>query len=149
MKRLALLFFPAALLSGCGIIIEGSPNSGGSGVTVYSLQLGSNYTLGSGITYRGRYYPAGNPVVCNDRPTTLNYSFAYSGDLASWTSQLFGVDSGTASDYKEYYLTNYPPYNGRVTVSNYVVGAGTVPQSTGSGVSAQGITPVPTPQRAG
>ncbi len=137
MKNALLLAVSAVLLSSCNVLLEGN-GPGRSGVRIDALRFDSNFTLGNGVSYGNVYFPRGGPVICDNVTTVLSYGFVYGGDLASWTSTLVGLTTGQESDDQEFYLTNYPPLNGTVTVNNYYVGPRTVPLNLGK-VKAQGI----------
>ena len=127
MKSAWLLAGGTVLLSSCNVLLEGG--SGESDVRIDALRFGSNFTLGNGVSYGNAYFPSGSPIICDNFPTTLNYTFFYSGDLASWTSTLVGLTTGQESDGQRFYLTSYPPLNGSVTVNTYFVGPRSVPLS--------------------
>jgi hypothetical protein len=86
LKKLSMTLLGILLLSACSGVIRFSidveqnlpPN-----FTVSNLQLTSNFTA----TLNGET----QPVICDDRSTTLTYSFNFNGELDSWYSYLQGV----------------------------------------------------------
>lgn len=112
---------------------------GDSGLLVYDLRYESNY--------RDR---DGDSVICDNRLTTLTFSFAYSdfSKLSSWEAQLIGLRTGATSSR----LVQTPGGGGfrrvgnRIVV-NWVLSEGVAPLN----VDPQGIvvTPVPQPRIIG
>lgn len=130
MKRILLLPLAALALTGCVVEFYGGWYGGaryprsysGARLHVDELYFQSNYTLN------------GQPIVCDDRPTSLSYGFHYSGDLSWWRSRLVGKTSGAETGDQIFYNgTPYPGVNygsGQVTVT-YNVPARTAPLAVG------------------
>jgi len=77
MKRSALLLL-AGLLGGC-LIITPTPVPE---LNVLEASYSTNFSAN------------GEPVICDNRATTLSYRFTYEGELESWTSYLQGQTLG-------------------------------------------------------
>lgn len=65
---------------------------------------------------------SGNSYICDDRTTTITYSFSYSGQLDYWSSYLQGINTGNI-----YGRTTFYPSGGS---SNYVQVSFNVPPGT-------------------
>ncbi len=105
----------------------------------------------SDLRYESNFRDAsGRSYICDNKITTLTYSFRYNDftRIARWDSRLVGETTGqtthTLSMSKE--TGGYTNQNNRITV-NWVLSQGTAPLS----VSPQGIvvTPVPQPRQIG
>ena len=83
------------------------------------------------------------PVICNDRPTAVSYSFTYSGDLDTWTSYFEGQNVGRNGE-REFSLTSsaVEVEGNRVTVS-YQLNPGSAPTLTAPDLDTQGIIVTP------
>lgn len=83
-------------------------------------------------------------VICNDRTTTLTYSFTYEDRFTNWTSYLQGVDSGDIRGEVDLNLNDSRvQVNGnRVTVT-YEIQAGAAPTLSEPVLDSQAIVVVP------
>lgn len=135
MKKLLLTPALALALVGC-IPIGTNPSDT---LLISDLRYESNFRDASGRSY-----------ICDNKITTLSYSFRYNdfARIARWDSRLVGETTGqtthTLSMSKD--TGGYSNLNNRITV-NWVLSQGTAPLS----VSPQGIvvTPVPQPRQIG
>lgn len=135
MKRLFLVVALLLALVGC-IPIGTNP---ADALLISDLRYESNFRDASGRSY-----------ICDNKPTTLTYSYRYNdfARIARWDSRLVGEATGqvtnTLSLSKD--TGGYINQNNRITV-NWVLSQGTAPLS----VSPQSIvvTPVPQPRQIG
>ena len=133
MKKLFLLGSFALAMSGCASV---------PGLTLFTttLAITSDYTAditpNDGIVNEV-------PVICDDRTTIVNYSFSYSGDLASWTSELVGRQ-GEIKARRAFTPLDFTPVNGVVSV-DYNIPSGQAPlsQPSNDNLSGQAIIVVP------
>lgn len=135
MKR---LFFALTLLlvfAGC-IPIGTNP---ADTLLISDLRYESNFRDVSGRSY-----------ICDNKPTTLTYSFRYNdfARMARWDSRLVGEATGQATHTLSMNRDSggYTNQNNRITV-NWVLSPGTAPLS----LAPQSIvvTPVPQPRQIG
>ena len=92
--------------------------------------------------YTGVINGVSQDIICFNKPSYVQYSFDFSGDLGSWTSSLEGVTTGDVVNTQNYTVVGNPPVNGTVTAT-YDVKKNAAPLSIGSKLSAQGIIVVP------
>jgi hypothetical protein len=142
MKRLLLLPLAALALSGCVLEITG----GWYGGTVYPPDYSGADLHVYGLSVDSDYHDGGGRIICDDRTTTLSYTFSYTGDLSSWTSSLIGRNTGAVSATRTFYRADYPA-GGTVTVT-YSIPAGTAPLAVDR-VGAQSVIVVPQPTVSG
>jgi len=137
-KQLGLFFALATALSAC-IPVAINQNPPGPTLVISDLRFSSNYRDS-----------AGNSYICDNKFTTLTYSFRFSDFnlLSRWESRLVGETTGqvtnTLSTDKN---SNQYILSGNQATVNWVLGQGVAPLN----VSPQGIvvTPVPQPRIIG
>ncbi|MGK0619088.1 hypothetical protein [Meiothermus cerbereus] len=135
MKLSFLTLALVVALAGC-IPIGTNPSDA---LFISDLRYESNFRDASGRSY-----------ICDNKLTTLSYSFRYNdfARIARWDSRLVGETTGqathTLSMSKD--TGGYSNLNNRISV-NWVLSQGTAPLS----ISPQGIvvTPVPQPRQIG
>lgn len=135
MKRWFLAFVLATALAGC-IPIGTNPSDA---LLISDLRYESNFRDASGRSY-----------ICDNKLTTLTYSFRYNdfARIARWDSRLVGEVTGQATHTLSMNRDSggYTNQNNRIAV-NWVLSQGTAPLS----VAPQSIvvTPVPQPRQIG
>jgi hypothetical protein len=118
MKKLFLgLVFLIPVLSGCFILVD----------VPYQVTI-----VGTPVFGTNHEDSKGNPVICDDKVTTLIYSFRFQGNLTKWRSYLEGATEGIL-DQSDVTLTFnstgviYDPVNKKVDVS-YSIAPGAAPR---------------------
>lgn len=130
MKKNLLIALAAGLmtvLAGCVVVVTGSRLS--------------NFTYASSWIRSD----TSQPVICDNRSTTIEYSFTYTGDLSAWTEQWTGRNDPTFN----FTVTRtsgdsgvFVDINSKTVTVSRTFTPGTSPFGS-SGVSPQAITPVP------
>ncbi len=141
MKRFFLLLL-AGPLSGCLVI---TPEPVIPPVTPISVLE---------ATYRTDVSVNGQPAICDNRTTTLSYTFRYQGELESWTSFLKGVKLGEEKGMRTFTpnVSGVSPYEENGYEVTYTLGANAAPYAAsekGQGSKAIVVVPVPQPQIIG
>ncbi|MBB6097886.1 hypothetical protein HNR42_001309 [Deinobacterium chartae] len=63
-------------------MLSGCSNAGFSGDATLRIEEDS-------LTVSSDHTDGGRPAICNNRPTTLTYRFAFKGNLAGWRAELY------------------------------------------------------------
>ncbi|MDX2004931.1 MAG: hypothetical protein SFU83_06605 [Meiothermus sp.] len=114
-----------------------------------AVQVGNNpetALLIADLRYESNFRDArGRSFICDNKPTTLTYSFIYNefDRIARWDSRLVGERTGQVTNTLSMSRSSgaYTNQNSRITV-RWVLGEQTAPLS----VSPQSITVTPVPQ---
>jgi hypothetical protein len=118
MKKILLaMMLMIPVLSGCLVVIDDIPNSK---VTISNAKMSTNWLN----TATGEY------VICDDRDTTITYSFNFTGNLTTWETYLQGPTEikGRASFTLSSKGVSYDPATRFVEVNAYLIKAGAAPQ---------------------
>jgi hypothetical protein len=148
MKRFAFLAIAglAFVLNGCliEIVDTGLP----SGLTVSNARYETNFSA----TVDGE---PNRSIICDDKVTTLSYSFQYAGNLSSWTSYIKGskgAEVGRQTLDLNSRFVQFDSADRRITVT-YELPAGSAPLITApeDSITSQAITvtPIPDPKVIG
>lgn len=136
MKRLFLLLL-VGLLGGCLVI---APEPIVPPVTPISVLE---------ATYKTDVSVNGQPAICDNRTTTLSYTFRYQGELESWTSFLKGVRLGEEKGARTFTpgVSGVNPYVENGYEVTYTLGANVAPYGAGkTAPNSKAIVVVPVPQ---
>ena len=133
MKRLIALSFLSLALSACFPAVQVG-NNPETALLISDLRYESNFRDANGRSY-----------ICDNKPTTLTYSFRYNDfeRISRWDSRLIGERTGTTTATLSMNKIGgaYANQNGQIRV-NWVLGEQTAPLS----ISPQSIVVTPLPQ---
>lgn len=149
MKTPVLLCAVSLLLASCGNGFDGNALPSTT-LTMRAVQdYQSNYTTAVQYTDKntGTVIPAGSSIICDNRTTTLSFSFTWSGDLRQAGVRFKGLKTKTVSPTYFSNETSKGDYSGSGT-AEVSFGARTAPLSTTDGqwASVQAITVTPVQQ---
>ena len=129
----------AGLLAGCNVIVQPNPVTPTLPLEVLQASYSTNFSA-----------PDGRPAICDNKATTITYTFRYQGQLESWNSYLKGQTLGKVSGAQTFTPTspNVSAYETSGYEVTYTLDPLTAPLAANpSELSPQGIivTPKPTP----
>jgi hypothetical protein len=138
MKRFAFLLIAslAFVLNGCliEIVDTGLP----SGVTISNARYQTSFSA----TVNGQ---PNKSIICDNKETTLSYSFQFSGNLGSWTSYIKGNLGSVVGRQTLDLSSNFVLYDSatRTVTVTYTLRAGSAPLLLAPQTIT--VTPIPNP----
>ena len=140
---LTLPLLLAGLLAGCNVVVQPNPITPPPPLEVLQASYSTNFSA-----------PDSQPAICDNKATTITYTFRYQGQLESWNSYLRGQTLGKVSGERTFTPTspNVSAYETSGYEVTYTLDPNTAPYKVDpSDLSPQGIivTPVPDPTPIG